>query len=393
MFLQSISASFSFLQYSAQGIVRPSFQEPVNIPKNSAQDVQVTNESAQKIVSSQAFEQLEKILKTDNIDLETLSEDDFSPEKVADKIMSFVQTAFGRFRQAQPETDANEFFTKVREGLDKGFSQAKDILQNSGVLQGQIAENIDKTYDLTLQRMEELASSNNATEIDKPSIDATMSFQSLNIQQSRSAQIQVKTREGDVVTINFNQSSSNKRSSLQIQQDDFNLAIFQEDSEENKGLSISIEGDLNHDEQKALRKLLKKMTKVSNAFFHGDNKTALKHAMKLGLNDKQLASFSLNLNAQKSVQAIAAYQQTAAPKQNVQPGLLAQAGEFLDQAKTLLKDAETALQPLASPQQDFNELFSSVGLLSQQKSPETVKSEDQALFSKVVHQLGRNLFS
>jgi len=353
----------------------------------------VTNESAQKIVSSQAFEQLEKILKTDNIDLETLSEDDFSPEKVADKIMSFVQTAFGRFRQAQPETDANEFFTKVREGLDKDFSQAKDILQNSGVLQGQIAENIDKTYDLTLQRMEELASSNNATEIDKPSIDATMSFQSLNIQQSRSAQIQVKTREGDVVTINFNQSSSNKRSSLQIQQDDFNLAIFQEDSEENKGLSISIEGDLNHDEQKALRKLLKKMTKVSNAFFHGDNKTALKHAMKLGLNDKQLASFSLNLNAQKSVQAIAAYQQTAAPKQNVQPGLLAQAGEFLDQAKTLLKDAETALQPLASPQQDFNELFSSVGLLSQQKSPETVKSEDQALFSKVVHQLGRNLFS
>lgn len=136
----------------------------------------------------------------------------------------------------------------------------------------------------------------------------------------------MKTREGDVVTISFSQSSSSSRSALQVQQGDSSLQAFQESDSENSGFSISIEGNLNRDEQKSLQKLMKKMHKVSNAFFHGNGKAALKHALKLGFNDQQIAGFSMDLSMQKSVQAVAAYQQTSVPQQNVQPDLLRRPG-------------------------------------------------------------------
>ncbi len=397
MFLQSIGPSFSFPKFNLQGFVKPHFQVHIREQEEQVQRSGSEIDMAPlKVVGAEVLSRLEKVLKTEGIDLRGLAESDFTPEKIAERIMSSVQAAFGRFRQAQPESDVGRFFSEVREGLEKGFSEARDVLQGVGALQGKIAGDVDKIQDLTMQGLDDLASQNTPSTQDDSAvdsrIDSTMAFQSLAMQQSRSAEIQVKTREGDVVTISFSQSSSSSRSALQVQQGDSSMQAFQESDSENSGFSISIEGNLNRDEQKSLQKLMKKMHKVSNAFFHGNGKAALKHALKLGFNDQQIAGFSMDLSMQKSVQAVAAYQQTSVPQQNVQPDLLAQAGDFLSRAKTMLADAESVLQALAEPRQSFNDLFSGIGSLTGQNSAGADDPVDQALYSSIVDQIGRNAF-
>ncbi len=391
MFSQSIHSTFSFLQYPMQGIAGTDRQQPATTPKAPVQaTVQNRNLAPQKIIGSTVLDTLEKRLKTKGIDFQRLTAEDFTPAKVADKILSSIQAAFGRFRQTQPAGDTDKFFAEIRKGLVKGFSEAKDILQKSGVLQGQIAEDVDKTYDLTLQRLDKFASLKSPDANDKTVLDTPVTFQSLTAQQSHTTEIQVKTREGDIVTINLTQSSSNRLAALQLQQGDATLQAFRKSHEETRGFSISIEGDLNPDEQKALQKLLKKMHKISNDFFQGNQKKALQHALKLGFDDKQLASFSINLSRRKSFQAIIAYQQTAQPEQKIQAGLLAQAGEFMSHAQAMLNDAKSTLRPLAEPQQSFKELFSSIGLLNSQNTPET---DAQTAFSVIVNQLSQSVFA
>ena len=58
-------------------------------------------------------------------------------------------------RNNTPELAEDEALTKftdiIRGGIDTGFGQARDILSGLKVLEGDIATNIDKTYDLVQQ--------------------------------------------------------------------------------------------------------------------------------------------------------------------------------------------------------------------------------------------------
>ena len=77
---------------------------------------------------------------------------DVSPEATADRIVSFSTGLFSLFQQqhsslSEPE-QVDRFLDVIGGGIDQGFSEARDILEGLGVLKGEIADNIDKTYDL-----------------------------------------------------------------------------------------------------------------------------------------------------------------------------------------------------------------------------------------------------
>ncbi len=77
---------------------------------------------------------------------------DFSPEATAERIVSFSTRFYGQYREQHPELSesdaAQSFVDLINGGVDRGFSEARDILDSLNVLQGDIASNIDKTYDL-----------------------------------------------------------------------------------------------------------------------------------------------------------------------------------------------------------------------------------------------------
>lgn len=76
---------------------------------------------------------------------------DVSPQATADRIVQMSTAFFGKYQENHPELSTEEAvdsFTKIISGgIDKGFKEARDILQGLNVLKGDIADNIDKTYD------------------------------------------------------------------------------------------------------------------------------------------------------------------------------------------------------------------------------------------------------
>lgn len=87
---------------------------------------------------------------------------DVSPEATADRIVSASTAFFDAYRKQHPEMDEEEamqaFMEEIGRGVDQGFAEARDILDGLKVLQGSIAENIDKTYNLVQQGLENFRS-------------------------------------------------------------------------------------------------------------------------------------------------------------------------------------------------------------------------------------------
>ncbi|WP_210398118.1 DUF5610 domain-containing protein [Motiliproteus sediminis] len=80
---------------------------------------------------------------------------DVSPEATAARIVALTTGLFTRFQQANPNLDsaqqAERFTAILRDGVEQGFAEAREVLDGLGVLQGDIASNIDLTYDLVQQ--------------------------------------------------------------------------------------------------------------------------------------------------------------------------------------------------------------------------------------------------
>jgi hypothetical protein len=77
---------------------------------------------------------------------------DFGPQATADRIVSMSTAFFGKYAESHPEKDLEtalkDFTTLIGGGIDKGFAEAREILSGLKVLEGDIASNIDKTYEL-----------------------------------------------------------------------------------------------------------------------------------------------------------------------------------------------------------------------------------------------------
>jgi hypothetical protein len=82
---------------------------------------------------------------------------DVSPEATADRILKFSIGLFPLYQQQHPELSeqkqAEKFAEIIGGGIDTGFSEARDILDGLGVLEGDIADNIDKTYNIIQEEL------------------------------------------------------------------------------------------------------------------------------------------------------------------------------------------------------------------------------------------------
>ncbi|ASJ97829.1 MULTISPECIES: DUF5610 domain-containing protein [Shewanella] len=83
---------------------------------------------------------------------------DTSPEATADRIVSFA-TQFFAIHQEQNrglsfDEQLNSFMDIIGGAIDQGFDEAKDILSGLKVLEGDIADGVDKTYSLVQEGLQ-----------------------------------------------------------------------------------------------------------------------------------------------------------------------------------------------------------------------------------------------
>lgn len=84
--------------------------------------------------------------------IQNAASQDNSAEATANRIVSLSTGFFDAFKKQNPGLDNDTALTKFMDtisgGMEKGFKEARDILDGLKVLNGDIAGNIDKTYEL-----------------------------------------------------------------------------------------------------------------------------------------------------------------------------------------------------------------------------------------------------
>lgn len=97
-------------------------------------------------------EQLKPFLGDNAIETAVANKVDVSPEATADRIVSQSTAFFSAFQKQNNKMSFDEqlekFISVIGGGIDQGFKEARDILDGLQVLNGDIADNIDKTYEL-----------------------------------------------------------------------------------------------------------------------------------------------------------------------------------------------------------------------------------------------------
>jgi len=159
----------------SQGMAR-SGNEPGSVSENrvSARDqmnVQILQASAE--VSLKAGDQSQALLfrgaieRINELLAPTLGTDaiqarmgeDNSPEATAERILSLSTGFFDAFAAQRPNDNpdqvAKDFIELIRSGFEKGFNEAKDILQGLKVFSGGIEGGVMKTYELVSKGYDE----------------------------------------------------------------------------------------------------------------------------------------------------------------------------------------------------------------------------------------------
>ncbi|WP_293268736.1 DUF5610 domain-containing protein [Neptunomonas sp.] len=238
-------------------------------------------------------------------DLKTMSTDDFSPEKVASRIGDFVaQGLEAARREGRSEADIQKMYNAAVDGVKKGFSEAREILDGLGSLSDSIASNIDLTEDKTLDALGAIAPGQKTPE------DAQVSrlMAAERYQEAETLSLKVKTQDGDEVTIKF-ANTSQYESSFGIEKDQHgnSQSLLNISRNESSSYQFSVEGDLDNDEIDALQDLIKDVNEISNEFFDGDVQKAFDMASEFRMDKTELSSMNLRLTQSEQYSAVAKY--------------------------------------------------------------------------------------
>jgi len=113
-----------------------------------------------ELLYKSAIEKLNETLEPDfgPDAIQSSADIDVSPEATAERIVSLSTAFFDAFRQQNPDLGEEEaldqFMSTIGSGIEQGFAEAREILDGLQVLEGDIAANIDATYDLVQQGLE-----------------------------------------------------------------------------------------------------------------------------------------------------------------------------------------------------------------------------------------------
>ncbi len=271
---------------------------------------------------------------------------DYTPEKVAGRILSFIEQRLQSEQAAGADpSKLKGLLEQARSGVEKGFAEARKILDGMGVLQGKVASDIDETYQKIQDGFSDLDKRFNP--------DAALVEGSTNIAayserfaaQAETFDMEVTTRDGDRLRISIAQASANWSQSGVVASSNGNgssvVASSQSGSLQIGAWQVSVEGELDDEERAALEKLFGQVQDLSNKFYAGDMSGAFDRAMALEMDGEQLASMSLRLTQTTVRQATDAYSTVA---QDGGQAASAVNSSLIDYAQGLLEALRSANQ-------------------------------------------------
>jgi hypothetical protein len=312
----------------------PSLTSSASRPAQPGNSPVVRNaDDAQKVLTNRLAERLG--LQSGALDGKS---SDYTPEKVAGRILGFIEQRLqGEAAMGADPAKLQGLLNQAREGVEKGFAEARKILDGLGVLNGKVATDIDDTYARIQEGLGALDQRFSGAAPSGSGSTAVAAYSERFAAQAETFELSVTTREGDRLRISVAQASANWSQTRVAAASNGDgsalLASSQSGSLQIGAWQVSVEGELNQQERAALEQLFGQVQELSNKFYAGDLAGAFDRAMALEMDGEQLASMSLRLTQTSVRQATDAY--SAVSEQGGKAASVAN-GALFDYAQELL---------------------------------------------------------
>lgn len=238
-------------------------------------------------------------------EMKDLDANDYSPEKVASRISDFVSQGLVQARsRGASDADLDRMYNAALSGIEKGFQEATEILEDLNMLTPEISATIDETKDLTFEALAGLAPSNETTSTRQTSISAAERYS-----KAESFSLDVMTREGDKVSIRFNSEASQTASLGAYSDGNASALSFGLERSASSSYSFSVEGDLNEEELDALTEMIQDLNVIADDFYSGDVQDAFAKATEFEMDKSQFMNLNVTMTQSTSYSAVAAYEQ------------------------------------------------------------------------------------
>lgn len=353
-------------------------------------DVQGQQTQALSNLQNKALDALAKAIPGMNAARPSQSDaEDYTPDKIADRISSFVAAGLQNARaQGKSEEEVQALYDSAVKGAEKGFKEAKDILDSLHVLNGSIADQVAETEQKTFDALDAISPSRQQAASASTTSASTVGVAAAQrYQRADDFQLSLQTREGDRIQVSFSRDVAAQASLAMAADDQGNAALSLDVSRsESTGFHFSVEGDLSADELEAIQNLVRDVGDVANEFFNGDVQKAFDQVSGISFDSSQLSSMKLQMTRTEQYSAAQRYQQTqnlSNPEQTKSGQLLGHLLNGLDQSAQ-----DPALEFLDQARQAISQIMS--GLVEQDARYQDAATDQQ---SKYQSNLGRLLES
>lgn len=384
-------------QLLAKNLYRHNLTPKTSIPQadDKVSIGMLTPEKTQALLNREIADKLEKYFQDEGIELKGLKADDFTPEKVSERILGFVSN---RILSEDDNDKQKELMAKAREGIERGFAEARDILESLSVLNGKVKEDVDSTYDLIQQGLDRLDKEINGILIEdaiaEQDEDAPSRIQQASMQSSfsrdESTKIEITTNDGDKILIDLFKQQSAQSAQRFMQNEDGSVFSQSRSISASTGISYQVQGELDEDEQKAIDDLLKDIAKVSDHFFSGNVQQAFKKAMEMDFDSEELTRFSLDLSYQETrstaISTYSAYQNQPQEKLPAEQAGFKEMSDFIKQMDHLFQNPFT-INNFADSEQGIADLLKGMNQLLHSDEMKKLEKESSTLLDSLLAQL------
>ena len=282
----------------------------------------------------------------------------FDFEEVASNVLKFVGGVVrGAAKSGADEAQLTDLIGQARSGVAKGIALAEKDL--AGFMNQEITDGIRNSKEAIGEGIDNIEKEVLSPFRGTMEVGASLSAQ---YAQSQSGGLKITTKDGDEVEISFGQSrqyqysASERITSSANSNGDANAPATPESDvvarrslnvqlSEYRGISFSVQGELDDDELGAISDLVKQITDVSKSFFKGDLDIALDKALELGYDEKELAGFALKLNSREVVsEKISAYKEVSDGDSSELKKYMRPIKEYMDELKALNQLLDTTLK-------------------------------------------------
>ncbi|KAA1165853.1 DUF5610 domain-containing protein [Pseudoalteromonas fuliginea] len=306
-------------------------QPTIQSPQDSYQ--QRGKELAAKVLGDKMAEQLGLPIAEKKADKPL-----FDFDEIVKNVLDFVSGAVNKAKaNGANDEKLKGMLGDARKGVQIGIDDAVDELKGTGVFNDEMEEGINKSKEGIYNGLDKFEES-----LFNPQPASVNISQAQYVSMTSNAEYKFTTAEGDEVSISFTDAfESQSASGYQRNSDSESFASSSSQSRQ-VSFSMSVNGDLNEQEQEAINAMMEDLQDLSKIFFGGDLDEAFEQAQELSLDSDQLVAFSMDLRQTKTIATVKSYEEyKPAPEKQVAEGL----APFNDDLKSAFEKAgELGLQ-------------------------------------------------